>query len=86
MPARRALHLEPDERTLDIRPRQLRSLQPLHFLLARRHLRRPRSGREPRDELIQLRDLLLALRILRFDARADLRLREHHVVVPAGVQ
>ena len=46
---------------------------------------RPRAGRKARDELVQLRDLLFALRVLGFDARADLRLGEHHVVVAAGV-
>ncbi len=44
-----------------------------------------RAGREARDEFVQLRDLLFALRVFRFDARANLRLGEHHVVVAAGV-
>ena len=34
---------------------------------------------------LQLRDLLLALRVVRLDARPDLRLGQHHVVVAAGV-
>ena len=60
-------------------------LQPLHFLLARRHLARTRAGGKPRDEFVELSDLLFALRVLRFDARADLRLRQHHVVIAAGI-
>ena len=49
------------------------------------HLAGARAGREARDEVVQLRDLLLALRVLGLDARADLRLGQHHVVVAAGV-
>ena len=37
------------------------------------------------DEVLELRDLLLALRVLGLDAGADLRLGHHHVVVAAGV-
>ncbi len=85
MAARWPLHVESDERALDVRFREFRGLQPLDFLLARRHLRRAGTGREARDELIQLRDLLFALRVVRLDAGADLRLREHHVVVAAGI-
>ena len=85
MPAGWPLILKPDVWTLDIRFRQLRSLQPLHFLLARRNLRRPCARRKPRDEFVQLRDLLFALRVARFHARADLRFRQHHFVICAGV-
>ena len=42
--ARRPVHLEPDVRALDVRPRQLGRLQPLDFLAARRHLARARAG------------------------------------------
>ncbi len=38
-----------------------------------------------RDELLQLRDLLFTLGVAGFHAGADLRLRQHHVVVGAGV-
>jgi hypothetical protein len=40
---------------------------------------------KPGDEVIELRDLLLPLLVVRFDARANLRLGEHHVVVAAVV-
>ena len=49
------------------------------------HLARARAGAETRDEVVQLRDLLLALRVVRLDPRSDLRLGDHHVVVAAGV-
>ncbi len=51
----------------------------------RLHLAGPGAGREARDEVIQLRDLLFALRVLAFDLRADLRLGHHHLVVAAGI-
>ena len=44
-----------------------------------------RAGGEPRDEVVQLRDLLFPLRVLGLDSRADLHLGQHHVVVAAGV-
>ena len=59
------VHRELDVRALDVRPRQLGRLQPLDFLAARLHLARARAGGEARDEVVQLRDLLLALRVLR---------------------
>jgi len=40
-----------------------------------------RSGRKTRDELIELRYLLFALRVLPFNLRAHLRLGDHHVVI-----
>src|SRR5258707_1253170 len=84
-PARRPVHRELDERTLNVRARQFVRLQAFDFLFARHHLARARAGREARDEILQLLDLLLALLVLRFDARADLRFGEHHLVVAAGV-
>ncbi len=60
-------------------------MQPLHFFLARRGLSGSGARRKPRDELIQLRDLFLTLSITGFHARADLSLRQHHVVVSARV-
>ena len=60
-------------------------MQAFHFLAARLHLARPRSGSETCDEFVQLRDFLFALRVLRFDLRADLRLSHYHVVIAAGV-
>src|ERR1700724_190140 len=72
MPSRRALHLEADEGTLNVGPRQIAGLEALHFLLARRYLARTRAGREARDELIELGDLFFALRVVGFDAAADL--------------
>ena len=42
-------------------------------------------GRKALDEFVQLLDFLLALRVLRLDAGADLGLLQHHVVVAAGV-
>ena len=71
---------------LDVRARQLVGLQPLNLFAPARHLARPRACRKPRDELIQLRDLLFALRNLRLQRGADLRLRHHHLVVAAGVR
>jgi hypothetical protein len=83
--AGRPVDRELDVRPLDVGPRQLVGLEPLDFLPARLHLARPRAGREPRDEVVQLLDLLFALRGLRLDARPDLRLRHDHVVIPTGV-
>ena len=85
-PSRGAVHRELDVRALDVRPGQLGGLQPLDFLAARRGLAGAGAGAEPRDEVLQLRDLLLALRVLRFDAGADLGLGQHHVVVAAGIR
>jgi hypothetical protein len=72
-------------RTLNVGLRQLGNLQPLDFLAPRLHLAGAGSGGEARDEFVQLRDLLFALRVLPFDLRANLRLRDHHVVIRAGV-
>ena len=85
-PARRPVHVELDERALDVRPRQLRRLQTFDFLLARHHLARAGAGGEARDEILQLLDFLFALVILGFDARADLHLGEDHLVVAAGIR
>ena len=60
-------------------------LQPLDLFLARHHLAGAGAGRETLDEVLQLRDLLLALLVVGLDAGADLRFRQHHVVVAAGV-
>ena len=79
------VELKADEGPRDIRPGQIRGLQPLHFLLARSGLRGTRAGRKARDEFVQLRDLLFALGVLLLDARADGRFRQHHVVVSAVV-
>src|SRR5712664_3521541 len=86
MPARWPLDLEADERTLDIGARQLAGLEPFDLLLSRGYLARASAGRKSRDELIELRDFLIALGVLRFDARADLRLGQHHVVISTGVR
>ena len=83
--ARRTVHRELDVRTLNVRARQLGGLQALDFLAARLHLARTRAGGEALDEVVQLRDLLLALLVLRFEARSDLRLGHHHLVVAAAV-
>src|SRR5208283_2035054 len=83
--ARGPLLFELQVRTLDIRPRQLSDLQALDFLAPRLHLAGAGSGGKARDELVQLRNFLFALRVLRFDLRANLRLRDDHVVVSAGV-
>ena len=71
--ARRPLHRELDVGTLDVRSRELGCLQPLDFLAPRRRLAGARAGAEPRDELVELRDLLLALLVLGFDLGANLR-------------
>src|SRR2546423_214361 len=84
--AGRTIHREPNVRTLDVRTGELGRLKALDLFLARHHLARARACREPRDEILQLGNLLLALHVLRFDSRADLRLREHHVVVSTGVR
>ena len=65
--ARRPLHRELDVRALDVRARELGRLQPLDFLAARRRLAGARAGAEALDEVVELRDLLLALRVVRFD-------------------
>ena len=85
MAARMLVHLKADVRTGDIRSRQFRGLQALDFFLARGGLRGTRAGRKTRDEFVQLRDFLFALRVFRFDARANRRLGEHHVVIAAVV-
>ncbi len=83
--AGRAQLIEANVGASDIRPCQLAGLQPLHFLFARGHLAGSRTGRKPRDKFIQLRDLLFALLILRFQSRPHLRLGQHHIVVATGV-
>jgi len=45
-----------------------------------------RDRKKTRDEFLQLIDFLFPLRILRLHARPDLRLRQNHVVVSAGVR
>src|SRR5208282_2610896 len=83
--ARGPLLLELQVRTLDVGLRQLGNLQALDFLAPRLHLAGAGSGGEAGDELVQLRNLLFALRILRFDLRANLRFRDHHIVVSACI-
>src|SRR6185312_9297579 len=68
-----ALLLESNVGPLDVRARQFLGLQPLHFLLTGSHLTGPSTRRKTRDELIQLGDLLLPLRIFSFYSRPDLR-------------
>ena len=85
MPSGGALHVKPDVRPLDIGSGQFGGLDALDFLFARSHLRGARAGRKAGDELIELRDFLLAHGVIRFDARANLRLGQDHVVVTAGV-
>ncbi len=70
---------------MDIRFRQFRGLQALHFFLAGHHLAGTRAAGEARDEFLQLLDLFFALRVAGFNAGADLRLGEHHIVIAAGV-
>ena len=67
--ARRPLLLEFDEWTRDVGSRQFRHLQAFDFLAPRLHLARPRAGGEARNEFVQLRDFLFALRVLRFNLR-----------------
>ena len=83
--AGRSPRREPDIRALNVGARQLRRLQPLHFLAPRRRLTGARAGAEASDEVVELGDLLLALRVVGFDLRANLRLGDDHVVVAAGV-
>src|SRR5690606_41272848 len=64
-PARRPAQLAPAVGAVEVRARELGRLQPLDFLDARLHLARARARREARDELLELRDLLFALRVLR---------------------
>src|SRR6185437_16803424 len=86
MPPGRTLHLETNERTLNIRFGQLRSLQPLDFLFPGHHLRRTGARRKTGDEFVQLGDFLFALIVAGFNARPDLGFREHHLVIAAGVR
>src|SRR5205814_3470777 len=74
-----------DERALDVGSGKLGGLKALHFFLPRSGLRGPGAGRKPLDKLVQLRDLLFTLGVAGLDARADLSLGEHHVVIAAGV-
>src|SRR6267378_5058186 len=83
--ARGPLLLELQVRALNIRSRQFSDLQALDFLPSGLHLTGAGSGGEAGDELVQLVDFLLALSVLRFDLRANLCLRNHHVVISAGV-
>jgi hypothetical protein len=53
--------------------------------LRRSDLARAGSGGEAGDEFVELGDFLFALGVFGFEAGADLRLRQHHVVVAAGV-
>ena len=73
------------KRTLDVRLRQFCDLQALHFFAPRLHLAGTGTGGEARNELIELRNFLFALRVLSFDLRTYLGLCDHHVVVGAGV-
>ena len=82
---RGTIHVEPDVRPLNVRPRQLGRLQPLDLLAARGDLARTGAGMEPRDEVVQLGDLLFPLLVVAFDPGTNLRLREDHVVVAARV-
>ena len=68
MPARGPRNIESNVRPLDIGFRQVRCLKAFDFLLSRLHLRRPGAGRKPRDEILQLLNLLLALSIFGFDS------------------
>src|ERR1039457_6512964 len=86
MPSRGTFVLEPDIGTLYVRFREFRGLQPLHFFLARGGLRRSGARREPRDELVQLCDLLVTLGVTCFNARADLSFGQYHVVIGASVR
>src|SRR4029077_6717023 len=70
---------------LNVGPRQFGDLQALDFFAPRLHLAGAGSGSEARDKLVQLVNLLLALSVLRFDLRPNLRLRDHHVIVSARV-
>ena len=83
--SRRPLLLELDERALNVGPGKFRHLQALDFFAPRLHLAGTGSGGESCDEFVQLRNLLLALRVLRFNLRAHLRLGDDHVVIRAGV-
>ena len=85
MLAGRTLLLELEKRALDVRARQFRDLQALHFFAPRLHLAGAGSGGESRDEFVELRNLLFALRVLRLNLRANLRLGHHHLVIGAGV-
>ena len=66
--AGRPLHRKLDVWALDVRARQLGRLQPLDLLAARRRLACASAGAEALDEVVELRDLLLALRVVRFDS------------------
>ena len=79
------LGLELDVGACDVRPSQFRYLQAFHFFAARLHLARTCAGGEAGDEFVQLGNLFFALRILRFDLRADLSFGQHHFVVGSGV-
>src|SRR5690606_32024385 len=84
--AARLLHREADERARDVAALHLVGAELLDLLLAGARLARARAGGELADELLELRDLLLALRVLLLDAAADLGLRPDHLVVVADVR
>ncbi len=46
----------------------------------------PGACAEALNEVVELRDFLLALRVVGFDPGANLRFRHHHVVVAAGIR
>ena len=77
--------VEADVGALDVGAGELVGLQALDFLAAAGDLRGAGSGGEAGDEVVELGDLLFALRVLRFERGADLRLGHHHLVVSAGV-
>src|SRR6266404_1727009 len=85
MAAGSALHIEANVGALDIGTGELGCLQALYFFLARSGLGGAGAGGKARDEFIELRDFLFALGIFGFDAGADVRLGDDHVVVAADV-
>ena len=77
--------VELDVGALDVGAGELVGLQALDFLAAAGDLRGARAGGEAGDEVVELGDLLFALRVLRFEGGADLGFGHHHLVVAAGV-
>jgi hypothetical protein len=81
---RRPRRHELDVRALNVRPRERRRFQ-RSTSLRRDCTWLERVPAKSGDEVVQLRDLLFALRVVGLDARPDLRLGQHHVVVAADV-
>ncbi len=78
-------HIELDVGARNVGAGEVVGLEALDFFAAAGDLRGTCAGSKTRDELIELRDLFVALGVFTFKTGANLRLGHHHLVVAAGV-